>query len=151
MYFSEYMQKKPTAVTDLLVFAPRCKQSCLAKVTVLKILMPTFLKTELNFCQVLSHLLNSCVHEGHLEYPDLSLCFNCSSALIGSPMTNSSVWQSRSYTVQSCRSTNRRTSYGEGLESTEISSQLWPCVPFRGWVQMGMQHDCLCFGLAKLV
>lgn len=66
MYFSEYMQKKPAAVTDLLVFAPRCKQSCLAKVTVLKILMPT-LKTELNFCQVLSHLLNSCVYEGDLE------------------------------------------------------------------------------------
>lgn len=76
MYFSEYMKKKTTAATDLLVSAPHCKQICLAKVTVPKILMPAFLKTELNFCQVLSHLLNSCVYEGDLEYPDLSLCFH---------------------------------------------------------------------------
>lgn len=55
------MKKKTIAVTDLLVWAPHCKQICLAKVTVPKILMPAFLKTELNFCQVLSHLLNSCV------------------------------------------------------------------------------------------
>lgn len=92
MYFSEYRKKKTTAVTDLLVLAPHCKQICLAKVTVPKILMPVFLKTELNFCQVLSHLLNSCVCEGDLEYPDLNLCFRSStSALIGSPMISSSV------------------------------------------------------------
>lgn len=73
-YFSKDMQKKPTIVTDLFVFAARCKRSCLAKVTVLKILMPAFLKTEFNFCQVLPHLLNSCVWGWPCGF---SLCFHC--------------------------------------------------------------------------
>lgn len=147
MYFSEYMKKKTTAITDLLVLAPHCKQICLAKVTVPKILMPAFLKMELNFCQVLSHLLNSCVYEGDLEYPDLSLCF-CSftAALIGSPMASSSV------TVQIIHCAQRQGHKQKNwlwrvLECTE----LWAPSLLGGWVKMGQQHDCVCFGLARLV
>lgn len=146
MYFSEYMKKKTTAVTDLLVSAPHCKQICLAKVTVPKILMPAFLKMELNFCQVLSHLLNSCMNEGDLEYPDLSLCF-CSftSALIGSPMTSSSV------TVQIIHCCTTAGAQPEpAMEGAGVYRALDPIRP-GGWVKISKLHDCACFGLARLV
>lgn len=147
IYFSEYMKKKTTAVTDLLVLAPHCKQICLAKMTAPKILMPAFLKTELNFCQVLSHLLNSCVCEGDLEHPDLNLCFHSfTSALIGSPTTSSSVTVQIIHCVQ-LQGHTQKNQLWRVLECTElrISSLL------GGWVKMGKQHDCVCFGLARLV
>lgn len=120
MYFSEYMKKKTTAVTDLLVSSPHCKQICLAKVTVPKILMPAFLKTELNFCQVLSHLLNSCVYEGDLEYPDLSLCFRSfTSAFTRSLMTSSSVTVQITYCAQ-LQEHKQKNQLWRVLECTEL-------------------------------
>lgn len=147
MYFSEYRKKKTTAVTDLLVLAAHCKQICLAKVTVPKILMPAFLKTELNFCQVLSHLLNSCVYEGDLEYPDLNLCFcSSTSALIGSATTSSSVIVQIIHCAQLLEHKQNHQLW-RVLHCTE----LWSPSFLEGWVKMGKQHECVCFGPASLV